>query len=137
MAMVIDSLPPENRGIGYSFQFVITSLVLLPAPVVAQYLVLTFNFDLGMHVAYTLVMVAYFTTATLRLRLKETLPHNDSSVRPKILEALREYPNSVKESIRVWRKLTKSSLYVLIASISINGIVVVCYTYFVVYATQF
>jgi DHA1 family multidrug resistance protein-like MFS transporter len=136
MAMVIDSLPPENRGAGYSFQSVVTSLVLLPAPLIAQYLVLTFNFDLGMRVAYTIVMVAYFATATLRLKLKETLPPNDATSRPNIVEALREYPKSVKESIGVWRKLSKSTFYLFLASMSINGIVVSCYTYFVVYATS-
>ena len=136
MAMVIDSLPPENRGAGYSFQSVVTSLVLLPAPLIAQYLVFTFNFDLGMRVAYTIVMVAYFATATLRLKLKETLPPNDASDHPKILEALREYPKSVKESIAVWSKLSKSAFYLFLASTSINGIVVSCYTYFVVYATS-
>jgi MFS family permease len=136
MAMVIDSLPPENRGAGYSFQWVVTSLVLLPAPLIAQYLVFTFDFDLGMRVAYTIVMVAYFATATLRLKLKETLPLNDAGGRPKILEALREYPESVRESIGVWRKLSKSAFYLFLASIGINGIVVSCYTYFVVYATS-
>jgi len=136
IAMVIDSLPPENRGAGYSFQSVVASLVLLPAPLIAQYLVLTFNFDLGMRVAYTIVMVVYFATATLRLRLKETLPPNDAVSRPKIVEALREYPKSVKESIGVWRKLSKSAFYLFLANISINGIVVSCYTYFVVYATS-
>jgi MFS family permease len=136
IAMVIDSLPPENRGAGYSFQSVVASLVLLPAPLIAQYLVLTFNFGLGMRVAYTIVMVAYFATATLRLRLKETLPPNDAVSRPKIVEALREYPKSVKESIGVWRKLSKSAFYLFLANISINGIVVSCYTYFVVYATS-
>ncbi len=136
MAMVIDSLPPENRGAGYSFQSVVLTLVLLPAPLIAQYLVLTFNFDLGMRVAYTIVTVAYFATAALRLRLKETLPPNDASSRPKILDALREYPKSVKESIGVWRKLSKSTFYLFLASISVNGIVVACYTYFVVYATS-
>jgi MFS family permease len=136
IAMVIDSLPPENRGAGYSFQSVVASLVLLPAPLIAQYLVLTFDFDLGMRVAYTIVMVAYFATATLRLRLKETLPPNDAKSRPKIVEALREYPKSVKESIGVWRKLSKSAFYLFLANISINGIVVSCYTYFVVYATS-
>jgi DHA1 family multidrug resistance protein-like MFS transporter len=136
IAMVIDSLPPENRGAGYSFQSVVASLVLLPAPLIAQYLVLTFNFDLGMRVAYTIVMVAYFATATLRLRLKETLPSNDAVSRPKIVEVLREYPKSVKESIGVWRKLSKSAFYLFLANISINGIVVSCYTYFVVYATS-
>lgn len=136
MAMVIDSLPPENRGVGYSFQSVVTSLVLLPAPLIAQYLVFTFNFDLGMRVAYTIVMVAYFATATLRLKLKETLPPNDANDHPKILEALRDYPKSVKESIAVWNKLSKSAFYLFLASTSINGIVVSCYTYFVVYATS-
>jgi MFS family permease len=136
MAMVIDSLPPENRGAGYSFQSVVTSLVLLPAPLIAQYLVLTFNFDLGMRVAYTIVMIAYFATATLRLKLKETLPPNDVGSRPNIVEALREYPKSVKESIGVWSKLSKSTFYLFIASMGINGIVVACYTYFVVYATS-
>ena len=136
MAMLLDSLPPENRGTGYSLQSVVTNLVLLPAPLIAQYLVLTFNFDLGMRVAYTIVMVAYFATATLRLKLKETLPPNDAGGRPKIVESLREYPRSVKESIGVWRKLSKSAFYLFLASIIINGIVVSCYTYFVVYATS-
>lgn len=136
IAMVIDSLPPENRGAGYSFQLTVASLVVLPAPLIAQYLTLTFNFDLGMRVAYTIVMVAYFATATLRLKLKETLPPTDAGSRPKIVEALREYPKSVKESIGVWRKLSKSVFYLFIATISINGIVVSCYTYFVVYATS-
>ena len=77
MAMVMDSLPPESRGSGYSFQSVITTLVLLPAPLIAQYLVVTFNFDLGMRIAYTIVAIAYFAIAVLRLKLKETLPANE------------------------------------------------------------
>jgi MFS family permease len=136
IAIVIDSLPPENRGAGYSFQLTVANLVLLPAPLIAQYLILTFNFDLGMRFAYTIVLVAYFATATLRLKLKETLLPNEGSGRPKIAEALREYPKSVKESIGVWRKLSKSAFYLFLSTISINGIVVSCYTYFVVYATS-
>jgi len=136
IAIVIDSLPPEKRGAGYSFQLTVANLVLLPAPLIAQYLTSTFNFDLGMRLAYTIVMVAYFATATLRLKLKETLPPNDANNRPKIVEALREYPKSVKESIGVWRKLSKSAFYLFIATISMNGIVVSCHTYFVVYATS-
>lgn len=108
MALVLDSLPPENRGAGYSFQSVITSLVLLPAPLIAQYLILTFGFDLGMRVAYTIVVVAFFAKkATLRLKLKETLSPNDVISHPKILDVLREYPKSFKESLFVWRKLSK------------------------------
>src|ERR1700690_562713 len=108
MAMVIDSLPPENRGAGYSFQSVITTLVLLPAPLIAQYLVVTFNFDLGMRIAYSMVALMYFAVAVLRLRLKETLPNKDAQERPSVIKALKDYPQSVKEGIYVWRKVPKS-----------------------------
>jgi MFS family permease len=136
MAMVIDSLPPKSRGTGYSFQSVVTSLVLLPGPIIAQYLILKFNFDFGMRIAYTIVMVAYFAAATLRLRLTETLPCNGNNDRPRIGEALREYPKSVKEGLRVWSKVPKSAFYLFLASTGINGLVVSCQTYFVVYATS-
>jgi MFS family permease len=52
------------------------------------------------------------------------------------MEALREYPRSVKESLSVWRKLSRSAFYLFLVSIAINGIVVSCQTYFVVYATS-
>jgi len=136
MSMVIDSLPPENRGSGFSLQSVITTLVLLPAPLIAQYLVVTFNFDLGMRIAYTLVTIAYFSIAILRLRLKETLPSVEKYERPNLINVLRIYPKSVKEGIYVWRKVPKSAFNLFLAIIIINGLVVSCQTYFVVYATS-
>jgi DHA1 family multidrug resistance protein-like MFS transporter len=135
MAMIFDSLPPESRGAGYSFQSAVTTLVLLPGPLIAQYLVFVFGFDLGMRVAYTIVMVAYFAAATFRLRLTETLS-NGVSGRPKILDALRDYPRSVREGLGVWQKVSKSAFYLFLASAGINGLVVSCQTYFVVYATS-
>ena len=134
--MVLDSLPPENRGSGYSFQSVITTLVLLPAPLIAQYLVVTFNFDLGMRVAYTIVALTYFAIALLRLRLKETLVSEDVKQRPSFIKVLKDYPQSVKEGIYVWRKVPKSAFNLFLAIIIVNGLVVSCQTYFVVYATS-
>jgi MFS family permease len=136
MAMVMDSLPPENRGSGFSFQSVISTLVLLPAPLIAQYLVVTFNFDLGMRIAYTIVALMYFAIALLRLRLKETLPNKDAKERPSLINALKDYPKSVKEGIYVWRKVPKSAFNLFLAIIIINGLVVSCQMYFVVYATS-
>ena len=135
MAMVIDSLPPGNRGAGFSFQSVITSVVLLPAPLIAQYLVVTFNFDIGMRIAYTITAVAYFSMAILRLRLKETLPPTIISKRPSFIRVLRDYPQAVREGIGVWKKIPKSAFNLFITIIIINGLVVSCQTYFVVYAT--
>jgi MFS transporter, DHA1 family, tetracycline resistance protein len=136
MAMVIDSLPAENRGAGFSFQSVITTLVLLPAPLIAAYLVNTFNFDFGMRIAYTIVAIAYFAIATLRLRLTETLPPNGEKARFTFMDGLRSYPKAVKESITVWSKVPKSAFNLFIAIIIVNGLIVSCQTYFVVYATK-
>jgi MFS family permease len=136
IAMVIDSLPAKNRGAGFSFQSVITTLVLLPAPLIAQYLVVTFDFDLGMRVAYTIVTVAYFAIAMLRLKLTETLPSTGQKDRLSFVNALREYPKAVKEGICVWRKVPKSAYNLFIAIIIVNGFVISCQTYFVVYATS-
>jgi MFS family permease len=136
MAMVIDSLPAESRGAGFSFQSVITTLVLLPAPLIAAYLVSTFNFDFGMRIAYTIVAVAYFAIATLRLRLTETLPPNGEKARFTFMDGLRSYPKAVKESITVWNKVPKSAFNLFMAIIIVNGLIVSCQTYFVVYATK-
>jgi MFS family permease len=42
----------------------------------------------------------------------------------------------VRESIGVWRKLSESAFYLFLVTIGINGLVVSCYTYFVVYAVS-
>jgi MFS family permease len=136
MAMVIDSLPPENRGAGFSFQSVVSTIVLLPAPIIAQYLVVTFNFDLGMRIGYTIVAVAYFSITALRLKLKETLNPDQAQEIPSFIKILRDYPKAVKEGLNVWRKVPKSAFNLFIAIIVINGLVVSCQTYFVVYATE-
>lgn len=136
MAMIIDSLPPKSRGTGYTFQSVVTSFVILPAPLIARYLILLFSFDLGMRVAYVIVLVAYLATATLRLKLKETLPLTGDGGRPKILEAFREYPKSVKASLSVWSKVPRSAFFLFLSSMGINGVVVACQAYFIVYATS-
>jgi MFS family permease len=136
MAMVFDSLPPENRGGGYSLQSVITSLVLLPGPLIAQYLIFVFHFDLGMRVAYSITLIGYFSAAMIRLKLKETLPPTNGSARPTLISILKTYPQSVKESINVWRKVPKSAFNLFLSIIVINGLVVSCQTYFVVYVTE-
>ena len=136
MAMIFDSLSPESRGVGYSLQSVITTLVLLPGPLIAQYMLFVFHFDLGMRIAYTIMLVGYFAAATLRLKLKETLPPTDSVAKPSFWGLLKTYPRSVKESVYVWRKVPESAFNLFIATIIINGLVVSCQTYFVVYATS-
>ena len=136
MAMIFDSLPPENRGVGYSLQTVLSTVVLLPAPLIAQYLVATFHFDLGMRIAYTITAIAYFAVATLRLKLKETLTSEDAKEKPSFLAALRDYPKAVREGMSVWQKVPRSAFNLFLAVIIINGLVVGCQAYFVIYAVS-
>ena len=135
MAMIFDSLPPGSRGSGYSLQTVLSTIVTLPAPLIAQYLVVTFHFDLGMRIAYTITAVAYFAVATLRLRLKETLPSGVDE-RPSFLATLRDYPKAVREGVSVWQKVSRSAFNLFLAIIIINGLVVGCQAYFVIYAVS-
>ena len=104
---MLDSISPENRGAGLTFQAVLTNLIGLPASIIAGYLILVFKFDLGMRIAYAIVTVAYFAAALLRARLRETLPASKGDSRPNLLGALKEYPKSVRESLQVWRKVPK------------------------------
>ncbi len=133
-AIMLDSVSPENRGAGFTFQAVVTNLVGLPASIIAGYLILVFQFDLGMRIAYAIVTVAYFAAAFLRVKLKETLPSTSNSGRPALLEALREYPKSVRESMKVWGKVPRTVFHLFISNAAASSLLAGCNTYFVVYA---
>ncbi|MBS7632605.1 MFS transporter [Candidatus Bathyarchaeota archaeon] len=135
-ALMLDSVSPENRGAGFTFQSVVTNLVGLPAAIIAGYLILVFQFNLGMRIAYGIVTVAYFAAALLRAKLKETLPSADGSVRLGFFEALREYPRSVKESLAVWRKVPKTVFHMFVSNAVMSSLIAGCNTYFVVYALE-
>ncbi len=82
--------------------------MLLPAPLIAQYLVITFDFGLGMRIGYTIATTGYFAIAVLRLKLTETLPPAVEKAKVTLIEILSQYPKAVKESVTVWRKVPKS-----------------------------
>ena len=142
LAMMIDSLPPDKRGTGFNLQSVIISLVSLPAPLIAAALILSNGSyvspqsDMGMRLAYVVVLVAYLSAAALRLKLKETLPANGAQTRKGILDAFRRYPECLRECWQVWGKVPKSAFYLFATSTVINGLVVGCQLYFVLFATQ-
>ena len=135
MSMMLDSLEPSKRGTGFNFQSVLMNLIMIPAPLIAAALVLVGGeyvspqSDLGMRIAFSIVLVAYTIAAFLRLKLKETLPFNGENDRPNILQAFREYPKIVRESWQVWSKVPGSAYYLFLTTIVINSLVSVA-TYF-------
>ena len=142
LALLLDSVPPEKRGIGFNLQSVILNLISLPAPLIAAALVLVNGdyispqSDNGMRLAYTAVFGAYIAAAVLRFRLKETHAANKDDNRPRILQAFREYPRCLRESWQVWSQVPKSATYLFLSTITINGIVSGCHIFFVVYAKE-
>ncbi len=141
MAMMLDSLPPNKRATGLNFQAVVVSLVSLPAPLIAAALILSDGRFVspesvfGMRLAYSIVLAAFLASAFMRMRLRETLP-NGEPTRPKVLDAFRNYRNCARESWRVWGQVPRSAFYLFTASTALNGLVMGCHLYFVLFATQ-
>jgi MFS family permease len=135
-AIMLDSVPPEKRGKGFTLQNVVSNLVSLPAAIIAGFLILVFNLDMGTRIAYTIALVAYFAAATLRIELKETLSSDNVGSFQAFYAALKEYPKSVKEGLNVWAKVPKSTFYLFAVATGISSLVAGCQMYFVVYATD-
>jgi len=135
-AIMLDSVPPNRRGAGFTLQSVLMNIVALPASIIAGFLILIFNLGVGMRIAYAIAMIAYLLAATFRIRLKETLPSDSVGTLRTFLVALRDYPKSVKESLRVWSKVPKSVFYLFVAITGMSSLVAGCQMYFVVYATH-
>jgi len=142
LAMMLDSLHPQKRGTGMNFQSVVMGLIAIPAPLIAGAIVLVAGqyvspqSDFGMRIAYSIVLVAYFAAAALRVKLKETLPNNGNSERPKIGQAFRQYGKIVRESWQVWSKVPRSAYYILWTTVGTVSIVSACQIYLVLYATD-
>ena len=142
LAMMLDSLEPSKRGTGLNFYSVVTGLVAIPAPLIAGALILVRgNYvspqsDFGVRIAYSIVFLAYLAASFIRLKLKETLPTQGQGERPRLLQAFRQYPQTVKDSLRVWAQAPQSAYYLFLTTIGINSITAGCQIFLVLYATE-
>jgi MFS family permease len=113
-AMMADSLPPEKRGMGFSILNLIMSVSTTPGPAIALLLVATYGSIMGMRVAYTIVVILYLAAATVRLKLKESM-RNPEKI--DLGEAIRSYPKALKEGIRVWKVVPRSTLFLFFSEL--------------------
>jgi len=133
LAMIADSLPSERRGMGYSIINLIASVSTTPGPAIAAILFLSFGLIDGMRIAYLMVFALYLTAAVLRINLKESMKDP-----PKIStsELLNSYPNSLKESLRVFKAVPRAVFFLFIANIFGTFSFAMIMPFFVVYATK-
>ena len=133
MAMISDSTPPEKRGMAFSLTTLIGNVATTPAPIVAGIMVTVFTRAIGMRIAYSLVVVLYLSAAILRSKLKETIKTAEK-IKPKDL--LASYPQSIKESISVWKKVPRSVYFLFISNLILTFAISLGQLFFSVYAVE-
>jgi DHA1 family multidrug resistance protein-like MFS transporter len=130
-AMMMDSLPPEKRGMGFSFLNLIMSVSTTPAPAVALLLVATYGSITGMRVAYIIVTLLFLAAAMVRLKLQESMKNPEKR---NLKEAFHSYPTALKEGINVWKSLPRSTLFLFFSEMIMRTLVAMTQMLFLVYA---
>ncbi len=130
-AIMMDSLPPEKRGMGFSFLNLIMSVSTTPAPVVALFLVASYGSITGMRIAYVIVTLLFLAAAMVRLKLKESIKNPEKR---DLKQVLSSYPTALRESIGVWKSLPRSTLYLFFSEMIMRTLVAMTQMLFLVYA---
>ena len=78
-AIVMEMIPEEKRGLGYSILGLITRVSTTPSPLIAGYLYSSYGLVQGTRFAYMVVVVAYFVGGLLRTMIRDAGQSGDSS----------------------------------------------------------
>jgi len=114
MATMADSLPPENRGMGFSILNLIMSVSTTPAPVIALFLVSTYGSETGMRIAYTIVTIFFIAAAIVRLKLTESMKETEKI---NLNDLMHSYPESLKQGTKIWKAVPRSTLFLFFSTI--------------------
>ncbi len=133
MAMISDSTPPEKRGMAFSLTTLIGNVATTPAPIVAGIIVTAFTRAIGMRIAYGIVVILYLSAAILRSKLKETIK---TAERIKPRDFFASYPQAIKESVAVWKKVPRSVYFLFISNLIMTFAISLGQLFFSVYAVE-
>jgi len=133
MAIFADSVPPEKRGLGYSLSMIagVTSVF---SPLAAGFLYLSFRLIWTMRIIYMIVSACWLISGFLLLRLKETLKPQTSAT--SVRQAIKQYPEAVKECVNVWRLVPRSMLNLFLVFTPTFFVVRMCIPFYTLYVTQ-
>ncbi len=105
-SIVIEALPKEKRGTGYSLVNLITKVSTTPSPLIAGFLFTRYGVVGASRIAYGLVSVAFLVAAILRFRLEEDT--DKPEVTAKAVFSSLSSTKEFAEGINVWRELPRS-----------------------------
>ena len=131
-AILADSLPPEKRGLGYSLTILATAPS-VAAPFLASAFVSRMGVLKGMRLLYAVLVAVCLAAALLRMGLKETLSGGRSV---NLLQALKAYPDAVREGFRVWSSVPRETLWLSVVYVTSYSLTWLCSPYYVIYATE-
>jgi MFS family permease len=134
-ALMADSLPPKQRGIGYSLWIAIPSAVGIFSPYIGGYLITVQGVEQAMRFLYVLTVAATAGIATMNLRfLKETKSVRSSvASRGRFLRMLADSYRDIFDVLRWLPRSLKAYMLMLILSFFINNIAA---PYWVVYGLE-
>ncbi len=115
-AMIQDSVPIERRGMGSTITQLIHGAFNTPGPIIAGFLLLQFGLITSMRIIYVLMTLLCLIAAVWRLRLTETMSKGEP-IRLKYVVS--SYPKAISESIRVWKTVPRSTIWLLIGQIMV------------------
>ena len=106
-AIVMDSLPEDKRGTGYSLVNLITRASTTPSPLIAGFLLARYGLMASVRMSFMAVSLAFITASLLRTRLQETM----SDSKPiDAREVFRSFAGAkvFVEGLGVWRSMSGS-----------------------------
>ena len=105
-SIVIEALPKEKRGTGYSLVNLITRVSTTPSPLIAGFLFTRYGVVGTSRIAYGLVSVAFLIAGILRFRLEEET--DKPEVTAKAVFSSLSSAKEFSEGINVWKEMPKS-----------------------------
>ena len=104
-SIVMESLPEENRGTGYSLINMITRVSTTPSPLIAGLLFTRFGIIGTARISYILVSLAFFTASIMRWRLVEETEKPEVTTRD-MVDSLSN-PKGFLEGMGVWKEVPR------------------------------
>jgi MFS family permease len=128
-SLTADSIAPSNRGLGFSLLTLVANLAMIPAPLLAGYLLEQSSGVDGFRLGYAIVVGGWTCVVLARLRLSET-----NRPRPQTAhwsETLGLLSQVLTGSIRVWKEVPSSMRYLFLSQ-SFESLFSGIFTYYLV-----
>ena len=112
-AVIMDIIPPERRGTGYSVLNLITRVSTTPTPMIAGILYSSYGLVNGTRYGFTVVFASYILAGILRSRIKEALDDADRPTLGAVRESFKGL-EMLKDGFGAWRQISRNAVNLLV-----------------------